>query len=183
MKYIISKYYAYFIYALILAIIFFVISKKLIMKVWDPITERRIQSLHPLIRDKVREFIYKAEKEGMALRITSGFRTFQQQQAIYNQGRTTPGKVITNARPGYSYHNYGLAIDVVPMENGQPVWNSTHWNRIGRLGKSLGFEWGGDFTSLVDKPHFQITFGKSASQLLAMHNNNQYTDGYLNLAA
>jgi D-alanyl-D-alanine carboxypeptidase-like protein len=82
----------------------------------------------------------------------------EQQQAIYAQGRTTPGNIVTNAQPGDSYHNFGLAFDVVPTEyKSLPNWNPSgdYWQIIGNIGKNLGLTWGGDF-STPDKPHFEL---------------------------
>ena len=89
----------------------------------------------------------------------------------YNaKGRTTSGGKVTNAKAGQSYHNYGLAIDVVevsPMYGYKKGYPSSRWDKIARIGKSLGLEWGGDWKSFVDKPHFQLNKGKT-SQLLAI---------------
>jgi peptidoglycan LD-endopeptidase CwlK len=149
--------------------------------VWDKITENRISELHPKIRDRVRKFINEMDKKhGIKLRITQGYRTYQQQQDLYDQGRIKPGQIVTNAKPGSSYHNFGLAFDVVPIVSGIADWNSKHWNLIGQVGKSHGFVWGGDFKSIVDKPHFEESFGRSTAQLRQMIADNK-TDakGYL----
>lgn len=90
--------------------------------------------------------------------MVQGTRTFAQQQAIYDQGRTTPGTVVTKARPGDSYHQYGLAFDVVPdAYKDLPNWNpgGEYWGTIAQIGESLGLEWGGRW-STPDEPHFQI---------------------------
>ncbi|MBW1296439.1 M15 family metallopeptidase [Aquimarina litoralis] len=146
--------------------------------VWDLVSEMRIQELHPRIRNDVRKFLNEAEKKGIFLRVTDGVRTFTEQDELYAQGRTAPGDIVTNARGGESYHNYGLAVDVVPMVNGFPDYN-TDWTPIAEIGKRLGFFWGGDFTSIDDKPHFQKSFGFSTSQLLAMVNNDQLKNGFV----
>lgn len=82
-----------------------------------------------------------------------------EQERIYNQGRTTPGPIVSDAPPGSSYHNYGLAFDIVPTAYvNLPNWNpgGPLWNRIGSIGKSLGLEWGGNWPK-PDEPHFQLT--------------------------
>ena len=134
-----------------------IIAIKLIMnQVWDNISAARIRELHPAMKPLAVKLLQEARKQGINLRITSGLRTETEQQALYDQGRTRPGKIVTNAKPWQSYHNYGLAIDVVPMNAAnQPVWNSKDWNKIGQIGKSIGLRWGGDFKNLVDKPHFE----------------------------
>jgi hypothetical protein len=87
-----------------------------------------------------------------------GTRTFAQQQAVYDQGRTAPGSVVTKARPGDSYHQYGLAFDVVPdAYKDLPNWNpgGDAWTTIGQIGESLGLTWGGRWAS-PDEPHFEL---------------------------
>lgn len=150
---------------------------------WDPVSDARIQTLHPEIRAQAAAFVNQVEAQlGIQVRVTSGLRTFAEQNALYEQGRSTPGNIVTNARGGSSYHNYGLALDVVPMNaQGQPVWNSPHWDAIGQLGKQMGFEWGGDFRSIVDKPHFQMDFGNSTRDLLSLYNSGQREGPYVNL--
>ena len=146
---------------------------------WDIHTNRRIATLHPDIREDVRVFINMAEKElGIKLRVTSALRTWSEQSKLYNQGRTTPGKIVTNAKAGESYHNYGLAFDVVEIKNGQPIWNNPKWLAIGALGKRLGFEWGGDW-KFKDKPHFQKRFGRHHSQLAALYNSGKSNGNYI----
>ncbi|MEW7289628.1 M15 family metallopeptidase [Aquimarina sp. 2304DJ70-9] len=149
-------------------------------KTWDIISDRRINTLHPLIRSKAKEFIIRAEKElGIKLRVTSALRTWQEQTRLYNQGRSVPGSKVTNAKAGESYHNYGLAFDVVEIKNGKAIWNNPNWEKIGVLGKSLGFEWGGDWVSLVDKPHFQMRFRKHHTELAQLYHSGQRNGVYI----
>jgi peptidoglycan L-alanyl-D-glutamate endopeptidase CwlK len=155
--------------------------KEFVMNVWDKVTDNKINSLHPAIKPKVIEFINLAETKGYKLRITSGYRTYDEQNKLYSQGRTTKGNIVTNAKGGESYHNFGLAIDVVPIVNGVAEWN-TNWNEIATIGKSLGFEWGGDFNSIKDKPHFEMSFNNTLAQLRSNYSNGFITNGYVNLA-
>ena len=138
-------------------------------KLWDNQTEDIIERLHPKARGKVRAFIKSAEKIGINLRITNdgGLRTFEEQDALYAKGRTTSGSKVTNAKAGKSYHNYGLAIDVVEIRDGKAIWNNPRQAEIVAIGKKYGFEWGGDW-SKPDKPHFQLTFGFTTAQLTAL---------------
>jgi peptidoglycan LD-endopeptidase CwlK len=115
---------------------------------------RALDDLHPTVAGKARELIALCKAEGIDLRVTSTLRTFQQQAELYAQGRTKPGKKVTNAKPGQSWHNYGLAFDVCPFYRDKPSWNSRHWERIGTLGKQLGLSWGGDWLR-PDRPHFE----------------------------
>ena len=137
--------------------------------------ENHIKLLHPEIRDKVRVFINKAKEKGYDLKIISGLRTFAQQAGIYAQGRTAPGAIVSNAPAGSSYHNYGLAIDVMERTG------RSRYTEFKDLAINDGWEWGGNFSSLYDAPHFQFTFGLSISKLLDKHNNNEYVNGYIKL--
>ncbi|SHJ45418.1 peptidoglycan L-alanyl-D-glutamate endopeptidase CwlK [Aquimarina spongiae] len=147
--------------------------------VWDPVSEERIKKLHPAVQAKARKFLNLAAKEGIYLRVTDGIRTFAEQEAIYAQGRTKPGEIVTDARGGQSYHNYGLAIDVVPMVNGQPNYDDDYI-RISQIGKSLGFTWGGHFRR-TDKPHFHLSFGFRIAELQNKVSKNELTNGFVNV--
>lgn len=131
---------------------------------WDPVTDIRISQLDPRLQGCATEFINAAQAQGVTLRITQGFRSIAEQNALYAQGRTTPGQIVTNAKGGQSYHNYGLAFDVVMMNNGKAVWDRIPAN-IGALGATYGFEWGGNWRTFKDYPHFQTTFGQSILDL------------------
>lgn len=103
-------------------------------------------------------FLQKCEDAGVPCKVVQGTRTFEQQQAIYDQGRTAPGSIVTKARPGDSYHQYGLAFDVVPLAyESLPDWNPSGpaWETIGQIGESMGLKWGGRWTT-PDKPHFEL---------------------------
>ena len=103
-------------------------------KTWDWRTDGRIEKLHPSIRSKVKEFIIKAEQElGINLRVSSGFRSHSEQNKLYASGRTESGKIVTHAKAGESYHNYGLAFDVVEIKNGKAIWNNPNWIEIADL--------------------------------------------------
>jgi peptidoglycan L-alanyl-D-glutamate endopeptidase CwlK len=131
--------------------------------------EDRLSKIHPTLADKARQLIAKAHAEGIDLVVTQGLRTIAEQNALYAQGRTAPGKIVTKAKGGSSYHNFGLAFDIaVRKENGDIDWDTAKlYSRVGQLGKSIGLEWGGDFKSIKDTPHFQLTFGLTLSQLRA----------------
>ena len=133
-------------------------SNQMIADTWDPITNQRILGLDPRIQHPATAFINAAYGAGIPLRITQGYRSFALQNQYYAQGRGgNPGKIITHARGGQSPHNFGLAIDVVELRNGVPVWNNPLWNAIGSMGKSFGFEWGGDWPQpKTDIDHFQM---------------------------
>jgi peptidoglycan L-alanyl-D-glutamate endopeptidase CwlK len=174
--------------------------------VTDVLNNARINKMHPLARQPARNFINAAEKKGIQLRVTDTLRTFLEQANLYaigcsccscGIGRTKPGSIVTNAKPGESYHNYGLALDVVEIKNGiligivicsvcnsigyKPDYPLARWKEIGALGKSFGFEWGGDWITFRDLPHFQITFGYTVTQLMAKYNAGQRVGDYVNI--
>ena len=151
-------------------------------KTWDIHSDRRINTLHPMVRGKAKEFIIRAEKElGIKLRVVSALRTWAEQNNLYAQGRTSPGNIVTKAKGGESLHNFGLAIDVVEIKNGKAIWNNLNWNRIADLGKQIGFRWGGDWKTFKDKPHFEIRFGKSLAQLRALYQSGNREGEYVKL--
>ena len=152
----------------------------LVHTVWDPITSQRIATLHPLIRSRVADFINEADQLGIQLRITSAYRSFAEQDALFAQGRTKPGNIVTNARGGESIHNFGLAFDVVPMVHGQTNWNG-NWSFIGALGKSFGFTWGGDWQAFPDRPHFEMDVGLSLADLRGRLKDSELAGGFVQL--
>ncbi len=155
-----------------------------------------IEKLHPAVRENARTAFIAANAAltGRAqLIITSTLRTFQEQQKIYDQGRTTPGQIVTKAKPGQSMHNYGVALDgALRIDSKVLDWDfkkdwdgdrQSDWSEVVVIFKKYGFKWGGDWISFQDLPHFEMTFGKKWEDLLALHNANQMdASGYVNLA-
>ena len=146
----------------------------------DLISGQRVQLLHPLVRTRFQNFIEECENElNIVLRITQGFRSFAEQDAIYQQGRTKPGKIVTMAKPGCSYHNYGLAIDLCELIEGNEVNWYYDMSKLLLIANKYNFEWGGNWVHIKDYPHFQYTFGYTIEQLLERYNNNQISNGYI----
>jgi RHS repeat-associated protein len=131
----------------------------------DSVSDKRIQSLHPAIRMQATDFIKEANasSDGTLIRVAQGFRTYAEQDALYAQGRTAPGNIVTKAKGGFSNHNFGLAFDTVGITNGKLDYN-LDWKSLSILGKSKGFEWGGDW-KFKDMPHFENMFGNSLKEL------------------
>ena len=101
--------------------------------------------------------------------VTSTYRDNESQDALYAQGRTTPGSIVTKAKGGQSFHNYRCAIDVVPLVNGKAVWDGANpvWAKIGALGKLAGLDWAGDWKTFKELAHFQYTGGLTLADLNA----------------
>ena len=131
------------------------------------INSRSLDDLLPAVKARVERFIAAAKAEGIDLLVTSTYRDNESQNALYAQGRTTPGKIVTNAKAGESFHNFRCAIDVVPIVAGKPRWDVKDevWQKIGKLGKAQGLEWAGDWKRFKEYPHFQYTGGLNLAQL------------------
>lgn len=160
----------------------------------DQITLFRINSLHPIIRKEVKKIylneILRILPDNITCRFTHTLRTFSEQEELYAQGRTKPGKKVTNARAGQSMHNYGLAIDIVILvdKNGDGKFETVSWNidnnwmSIVNIFKEHGYIWGGDWTKFKDYPHFEKTFGNTWQNLKAIYDNKIFDEeGYIKL--
>ncbi|WP_420541694.1 M15 family metallopeptidase [Guptibacillus spartinae] len=131
--------------------------------------------LHPTVNEAKDTLIKKAADKDIEIVITDGHRTKEEQNALYEKGRSTEGKVVTNVTGGGSYHNYGLAIDfALKLDDGNVVWDmerddnengKADWMEVVAIAKNLGFDWGGDWSSFKDYPHLQMDFGLTMRQL------------------
>lgn len=122
----------------------------------DERSEKVIATLHPQLRDLARKFVLAAAEQGVTIKLISGLRTYAEQDALFAKGRTTQGPRVTNARAGYSNHNFGLAFDIGVFSGGKYQPESPLYKTVAHIGKWLGFEWGGDWTSIKDEPHYQL---------------------------
>jgi peptidoglycan LD-endopeptidase CwlK len=161
----------------------------------DKVSIDRVAKLHPKIRDEVKTLIDKAEAgfpPNIAIRIVQGLRTFAEQEALYQQGRTKPGKKVTNAKPGSSFHQYGLAVDFCLLydKDGNGSFETVSWDvakdfdknglpdwkEVVKVFEEAGYVWGGRWATIVDAPHIQKTFGYTWRQLLAKHNAKDFVE-------
>ena len=118
-----------------------------------------LNELLPLVKEKAESLLSMCKNQGVDLVVTATYRSSQEQEELYAQGRTKPGSIVTNAKGGQSFHNHRVAVDVVPVISGKAVWdNNELWEKVGRIGESLGFTWGGRW-DFVDKSHFQLDLG------------------------
>lgn len=123
----------------------------------DPRSEGVINTLLPEVRPYARELLFKAAAAGIRIKIISGLRTYEEQNRLYAKGRTIPNtSIVTNARGGESNHNFGIAFDVGVFEGNQYMGDSPKYKAVGVLGMELGLEWGGNWKTIVDQPHFQL---------------------------
>lgn len=156
-----------------------------------------IARLHPRVRDAATRAL---EAATIALTgsvkpiITFTLRTWAEQQALYDQGRTKPGQIVTNAAAGQSYHNYGLALDfALQGPDFKLVWDinkdfdNDHvadWMEVVTCFKTEGFSWGGDWKGgFKDYPHLEMSLGYNWGQLSAMYTAKKFIPGtsYVNI--
>lgn len=113
------------------------------------------------------------ERHAITIEVISGLRSWAQQSALYAQGRTKPGPIVTKARAGSSWHNYGLAIDLGLFAGGKyidsadPKRADRTYRELGALAASMGIEWAGNWKSFPEGPHFQNRFGMTLAQAKA----------------
>lgn len=162
----------------------------------DKISQQRIQKLHPNLREEAEQILTEIETvlTGKAMcRFTFTLRTFEEQDALYAQGRTRQGKVVTNAKGGQSNHNYGLAIDIALVidTDGNGSYDTGSWDTKGdydndkhadwmeavAIFKKYGWSWGGEWRTFKDYPHFEKTFGLSISELQRRHIKKDFISG------
>ena len=170
----------------------------------DNVTLKRIELLHPELRDEVKEIylnqVIPALTGKAALRISSTLRTFEEQNELYSRGRTKfydkNGNrlgIVTKVKGGMSYHNYGLAFDIMLVQDKNSdgkyetaVWETnvdfdkdgkSDWMEVVNIFKQNGWEWGGDWKSFKDRPHLQKTFGYTCGELLEKYKNDEFILG------
>lgn len=160
----------------------------------DSASLKQINLLHPKLRDEALKAWTEcqaaiADHANVKIVVDQSLRTFEQSNQLYALGRTVVnpdgksinkpfGNKVTNAAAGQSYHNYGLAFDFKMITNGKPDWQvGPLWMKVVSIMKKYGWKWGGDFTSPVDAPHFEKTFGLNWKQLLVKHTAKQFIPG------
>lgn len=132
----------------------------------DERSEKAIATLLPEVQPYARALVHRAADRGITIKIISGTRTYEEQDALYHQRPP-----VTKARGGYSNHNFGIAFDVGVFSGAKYLAESPLYKVVGVLGTELGLEWGGNWKTFVDEPHFQFrpawAVGMSESAMLA----------------
>ena len=141
---------------------------------------RDVAQLHPRLQEKFELLQKKCAQKGITIRATECLRTAKEQDALYAKGRTAPGPKVTNAsgKDAKSMHQWGVAVDIVidmdADKDGdvdiRDLYNVKLLNVVGKIGESIGLEWGGSWKSIVDKPHFQLPdWGSTPTKLKAKY--------------
>jgi peptidoglycan L-alanyl-D-glutamate endopeptidase CwlK len=146
-------------------------SIKLEMGSFDARSEACIMTIQPDAQRKAREFLNAATALPLTYKIISGTRTYAQQDALFAQGRTKKGPVVTHAKGGQSNHNFGIAWDVgIFDDNGKYLTGATHEEEQAYIDLAThilenvtGLEWGGNFHDFVDRPHYQLATGQAVA--------------------
>jgi hypothetical protein len=124
-----------------------------------------LSALHPYFRDQVIELIANCKAKGIELAVVETYRTVAKQNE-YKQ----LGKIYTRSSGGRSRHQYGLAVDVVPVIDSVPSWhNEAVWRKVGAVGEKLGLRWGGRWRHPYDPGHFEWSGGMSSASMEAGH--------------
>lgn len=119
---------------------------------------RSIADLDPEVQEGARLILVEWAAKGFDVLVTCTYRSNAEQDRLYAQGRTAPGNRVTNARAGESLHNFGRALDFVPLVHGKPDWeDEKRFEILARIAQQVDprVQWGGDFKSINDKPHIQ----------------------------
>lgn len=136
---------------------------------------RDITLCHPRLQKIAAQLIEECSRNGLKIKISETLRTVAEQDALYAQGRTKPGNVVTNARGSSysSYHQWGTAFDFFRNDGKGAYYDADgFFTKVGQIGKRLGLEWGGDWKSPVDKPHFQLPdWGSTTSGIKRLYAN------------
>ena len=136
---------------------------------------RDITMCHPELQEKASKLIAECKKQGLIVKLGECFRSVAEQDALYAQGRTTAGSIVTYAKGGSygSMHQWGVAFDVIRNDGKGAYYDNDGWfSKVSKVGKALGLEWGGDWTDPVDKPHFQLPqWGSTPTKLKKLYGN------------
>jgi hypothetical protein len=130
---------------------------------------RDITVCHPRLQTLTAQLVDKCAGAGLPIKIGESFRSVAEQDALYAQGRTQPGSIVTNAK-GSSYssqHQWGIAADFYRAD-GKGAYNEAgdYFKRVGEIAKQLGLAWGGDWKSIIDKPHVYLPDWGSGTGIL-----------------
>jgi peptidoglycan LD-endopeptidase CwlK len=123
-------------------------------------SEALLSKVNPVLAARIQAVASSLAAQGITIIVVQGLRTVEEQDALYAQGRTSPGKIVTNAKGGQSWHNFGLAVDCAPENPDNSIdWNASHpqWKAMEAAGVKMGLVSGANWVRIADAPHFQMT--------------------------
>lgn len=124
---------------------------------------RDVNDLAPPVRRAALALLEQCSDAGFDVLIYCTLRSASEQAQLYASGRTVAGPVLTNSKPGHSYHQpdkngQAWAFDAVPMRAGKPQWNDDlALQRMGAIGEACGLEWAGRWSVFRERVHFQAS--------------------------
>lgn len=139
--------------------------------------------LYPPFAGQLYVLDVKLKRAGLSFYLFNGIRTVEEQDELYAKGRTKPGERVTNARGGYSWHNFGLAADMVldgnPDKPGiQWSWNlradlnndgAADYRQMAQIARDCGLEAGYFWTRFPDAAHVQNRYGLTLNEARELH--------------
>jgi peptidoglycan L-alanyl-D-glutamate endopeptidase CwlK len=141
----------------------------------DERSAKNVATLHSKVQNIFRDWIAECQIVAKAFnyeyKAISGNRTWDEQARLYAQGRSAAGKIVTNAKPGYSNHNFGIAVDIGVFKNGKyldgtsPNESEAFHRKAAEIAKKYNIAWGGSWASFKDYPHFEYITGKTLSEM------------------
>lgn len=131
-----------------------------------------LQGLEPDVRKMGEAMLASSARDGVLLKVTQGRRTYDQQQVVWDQGRKTPGEIVTHSPPGYSWHNFGRAFDVAQVGADPYPSDEAFWEKVGDIGEMAGLTWGGRWKH-PDRPHFEDHGGMTLALARQIHDTQQ----------
>ena len=159
----------------------------------DTMGKDYLATLNPEPRAIFQAFLYECVAQGLPMLVHSGLRSLEDQARLYRRSRSPlqvghkvdelreagfgfladklesvgpqpTGPWATNAAPGESWHNYGMAIDAVLLVDGKPDWNTNFmpkWHQVGGIAVKHGLEWAGNWKKSQEFVHFQAGKGNN----------------------
>lgn len=126
---------------------------------------RKLNELDPKVEKAALAAIEECKAKGLSVLISCTYRSGEEQNALYAQGRTKPGRIVTRAKAGQSFHQYRVALDLYPLIGGKPDFSgkAPEWHKIAAIFKKHGFEWAFEWKRFKEMPHFQMTGGHPLS--------------------
>lgn len=151
---------------------------------WNKITQinaSKLAKIAPVVAKRVMQFINAAAADGVILQVVQGLRTFAEQDSLYAQGRSRPGKIVTNAKGGQSLHNYGLAVDLAPVIGGEINWDEKRFRDFNKWDDIAGLDWGGNWKTFKDLPHVQDTDGMNLKRVQELYRSGGLSKVWANV--